>query len=180
MTIRVSPLSLKPPYRIIVGNNPVNLLDPWGLNGEIWPYFRDTQHPKPAERRLPDYISLNVNVAIPTPWTGTLIGWSGQASLDRYGNLYWAPLGATVGKSATGISGSLTAGWLNEVGKPCEERLKDFLSGHSLNFGGGFWAGGGLTWVPGRGTATEVGFVTPQAGVSYHYSWQKVKLPFSW
>ncbi len=95
---------------VYVQNNPVNSLDPLGL----W--------------RLPDYISLNINIAIPTPWTGTLFGWSGQITLDRYGNLYWAPLGVSGGKSLTGVSGSLTTGWLNECEKPSEERLKGFLS----------------------------------------------------
>jgi len=145
-----------------VGNSPVNVVDPYGL----W--------------RWPDYISLEINVAIPTPWTGTLIGWSGQVTLDRYGNLYWAPLGATIGKSATFVSGSLTVGWLNECGKPSEERIENFLSGHSINITAGYWGGGGITWVPGRGTATQVGFVTPQIGGSYHYSWQKGKLPLKW
>jgi RHS repeat-associated protein len=138
--------------------DPANWVDPDGL----W--------------RLPDYGSLNVNVAIPTPWTGTMIGWSGQLSLDRYGNLYVAPLGGNVGKAATGLSGSMTAGWLNECGKPSEIRLRDFLSGHSVNAGGGFWGGGGVTWTPGVGTATEIGVVSPQVGASYHYAsrWRNI------
>ena len=39
---------------------------------------------------------------------------------------------------------------------------------------------GNLTFVPGSGTATEVGFVASQAGGSYHYSWQKGKLKVLW
>jgi RHS repeat-associated protein len=145
-----------------VANNPINFVDPLGL----W--------------RWPDYFSLNINVAIPTPWTGTLIGWSGQVALDRYGNLYWAPLGATVGKSATFVSGSLTGGWLNECGKPSEDKLKDFLSSNSFNVGGGYWGGAGETWTPGVGTATEVGIFTPQGGASWHYSFQKGNIGLRW
>ena len=147
---------------IYPANNPVIYVDPWGL----W--------------RFPDYVSANINIAIPTPWTGTLLGWSGQIALDRNGNLYAAPLGGTVGKAATFVSGSLTAGWLNQCGKPSEDKLKDFLTANSFNFGGGFWGGGGVAWTPGVGTATEVGLVTPQAGVSYHYSYLIRNLGISW
>jgi hypothetical protein len=143
---------------LYVENNPKGAVDPFGL----W--------------RWPDYYSFNINIAIPTPWTGTLIGWSGQVVLDKYGNLYWAPLGATVGKAATFVSGSLTSGWLDECEAPFEQRLSRFLSGHSFNVGGGYWIGGGITLVPGSGSATEIGFVTPQFGASYHYSWQSGKL----
>jgi hypothetical protein len=122
----------------------------------------------------PNNISFTGNAGI------ALIGWSGGVVLDRYGNLYWAPLGATVGKSATFGSGSLTAGWLNECGKPNESRLKGFLSGNGINVGGGYYVGGGVTWSPGNGTATEVGLYSPQVGISYHYSWQKRNLGLSW
>jgi uncharacterized protein RhaS with RHS repeats len=47
-----------------VGNNPVNFTDPLGL----W--------------RFPDFYQTNVNIAIPNLWTGTLVGWSGTASID--------------------------------------------------------------------------------------------------
>ena len=36
MTISDFPLSLKPPYRIILANNPINLVDPWGLEFKRW------------------------------------------------------------------------------------------------------------------------------------------------
>src|SRR5437762_1772034 len=67
-------------------NDPVNGIDPVGL----W--------------RWPDYIAANINIAIPTPWTATAFGWSGTASIDRYGNWYWSPLGLGFGKSATFVS----------------------------------------------------------------------------
>jgi hypothetical protein len=133
------------------GNNPINGSDPYGFRG-------------------PDYLSLNVNVAIPNPLTGTLVGVSGQFSLDRYWNLY-AGLGGTVGKSSTGVSGSLTAGWLNTFSTPSYGTMTSFLSGSSFNAGGGV-VGYNLAWTPGVGTATEFGLFSPQAGASYHYSVQ--------
>ncbi len=134
------------------GNNPVNFTDPLGL----W--------------RWPDYISFNANIAITNQWTLTLVGYSFQMALDRYGNLYWAPVGVTLGKSATKVSGSLTAGYLDCSGKPSSDSLKAFMTGHGFNVGAGYWGGVGLTWVPGRGQAYEFGLVSPQGGVSYHYS----------
>jgi RHS repeat-associated protein len=135
-------------------NDPLNGIDPDGL----W--------------RMPDYLSANINVAIPNPWTGTLIGWSGTASLDRYGNWYWSPLGGGVGKSATFVSGSVTANWMNQPCEPSEWQLNNFLSGSGFNATAGFWGGVSESWSPGNGSATGVGFVTPQAGVSYNYSFQ--------
>ena len=123
--------------------------------------------------RWPDFLAANVNIAIVTPWTGTLIGWSGTASLDRYGNWYWSPLGGGVGKSATFVSGSVTANWMNQSCQASEEQLNNFLSGNGVNVSVGFWGGVSESWSPGNGSATGVGFVTPQAGVSYNYSFQE-------
>jgi hypothetical protein len=122
--------------------------------------------------RWPDYFSANINLAITNPWTGTLVGWSGTASLDRNGNWYWSPLGAGVGKSATIISASLTANWMNQACLPSQEQLNNFLSGHGFNAAAGYWGGFSETWSPGNGSATGFGFVTPQAGASYNYSFQ--------
>jgi RHS repeat-associated protein len=122
--------------------------------------------------RWPDYLGGNVNIAIPTPYTGTLIGWSGTFSVDRYGHWYYSPLGATIGKSWTVVSGSVTANWVNQPCKPGERQLRDFQSGHGFNAAGGYWAGVSETWSPGNGTATGAGFVTPQIGASYNYSFE--------
>jgi RHS repeat-associated protein len=134
-------------------NNPVNLVDPEGL----W--------------RIPDYVSISINITIPNPITGTVIGWTGQVEMDRYLNVYVSPLGGNIGKSITVASASGTFGWLNVCETPSEEKMNTFLAGHSINISAGNFVGGGLTWVPGVGTATEVGiFIMPQAGVSYNYS----------
>jgi hypothetical protein len=121
---------------------------------------------------MPDFVSGNVNIAIPNPLTATLVGWSGTATIDRYGNWYWSPAGGGVGKSATVVSASVTANWMNQSDRPSEEQLNNFLSGHGVNVALGYWGGVAESYSPGNGTATGVGFVTPQFGGSYNYSFQ--------
>src|SRR4029079_17090595 len=57
--------------------------------------------------RLPDFIHLNISVTIPTPWTGTLLQWSGSVSVSRYGDFFWSPLGGGVGGGPYPVSASL-------------------------------------------------------------------------
>lgn len=137
-----------------VGNNPISAIDPLGL----W--------------RWPDYISVNLNIAIPTPWTGTLVGWSGTVSLDRYGDWFWSPLGGGVGKSATVVSGSLMANWLDRGCKPTKSQLSNFLSAHGFNATAGYGGGLSQSYTPGSGWATGIGLASPQIGASYNYSLQ--------
>lgn len=122
--------------------------------------------------RLPDYLAVNVNIAIPNPWTGTLIGWSGTASVDRYGDVFFSPLGVGVGKSATLVSGSVTVNWLDGWGKPSREKVANFLSGHGFNATIGYLGGVSRSYTPGSGWATGFGFVSPQIGASYNYSFK--------
>ncbi len=113
--------------------------------------------------RSPDFVALNINV-------GPLVAWSGTLSRDRYGDWFWSPLGASVGKSPTMVSGSLTMNWLNQSSTPSPSQLDQFLSGHGTNFTGGAGLGFSESYTPGSGTATGVGFVTPQLGGGYNYS----------
>lgn len=101
-----------------------------------------------------------------------MVGYSGSVTVDKHGNVYLAPLGVEGGKSITIVSASASAGWLNRYCTPSEQDISKFLSGHAVNVGGGFWGGVSETWSPGNGTATQVGFYTPQAGASYGYSWK--------
>ncbi len=133
-------------------NSPVDFSDPLGL----W--------------RWPDYISLNINVAILNPYTLSLVGWSGTATLDRYGQIYFSPLGLGVGKSDTIISGSLTANWLDKCHKPTKKELDDFIGGLGFNGAAGLWGGVTQSYSPGSGWATGVGFVSPQFGASADYA----------
>jgi RHS repeat-associated protein len=120
--------------------------------------------------RTPDFYSININVAIPTPWTGSYLGWSGTVSISRYGDVYWSALGGGIGKSATGVSGSVTANWMNQRATPSADQLKNMLSAFGANFTAGYWLGASESYTPGAGTATGVGFVSPQIGVSGNYS----------
>ena len=132
--------------------------------------------------------AANINIAIPTPWTATAFGWSGTASIDRYGNWYWSPLGLGFGKSATFVSGSLTGNWLDKCcppsaggatdvaaassKAPTPQQLNSFLTRHGYSAAAGFWGGVTKSYTPGSGFATGVGFVSPQIGGSYNYSFQ--------
>lgn len=127
----------------------------------------DSQDQCESGLRLPDFVSININAGI--PWIGITGAWA----IDRYGKMYWGA-GPNVGKSATIVSGSAAIGWLNQSCKPTDNDLSNFLSGHAFNVGGGYWAGGGLTYSPStRGTATNVGVYSPQVGAGYTYSWEK-------
>jgi hypothetical protein len=78
----------------------------------------------------------------------------------------------------------VTAGWLLQKGKPSRNELESFITGWSVNGSTGAWGGGGVTWGgartpgsqhawgPGMGLAFELGFVTPQYGMSAGYSWK--------
>jgi RHS repeat-associated protein len=156
-----------------VGNDPANAVDPWGLWDLISSYdalYAGWTMPV-ADIRAPDYVSTNANVTISNQITGKLVGWSGTASIDRYGNWYLSYKGAGIGKSTlTHISGSVTVNWLNQTAKPSEMQLNNFLSGHGFNFSAGYWFGVSESCSPGNGRATGLGFVTPQIGASYNYS----------
>jgi hypothetical protein len=88
--------------------------------------FGDDNSDSDNDLRSPDYYSLNVSVAIPNELTGTFVGWNGTASLDRYGDFHWSPIGVTVGKSAYPVSASLTANWLTQSAKPTQQQLNNF------------------------------------------------------
>ena len=150
-----------------VGNDPANAVDPWGLWNLISSYdalYAGWTMPV-ADIRAPDYVSANINA-------GSLVGWSGTASFDRYGHWYRSVLGGGIGKSATKVSLGITVNWLNQTSKPSEKQLNNFLSGHGVNFAAGYWGGVSESCSPGNGWATGFGFVTPQTGASYNYSFQ--------
>ena len=132
-------------------SDPVEYIDPEGL----W--------------RLPDFLSLSVSIS--TPWTGPL-SWTFSASIDRYGNWYWSPIGPGLGRAPTFVSGALTANWLLQPCKPTSSELSNFLSGHGFTGAAGYWGGGNLIYSPGNGLAGGVGIVTPQFGGNYSYSFQ--------
>ncbi|HXV37882.1 MAG TPA: hypothetical protein VEC18_12080, partial [Myxococcota bacterium] len=121
--------------------------------------------------RWPDFFSVSVNVAIPNPWTGTLLGATGAATLDENGELY-VGAGGSVGSSLTLISGSAAFGWLNQAAPPTAPQLQRFLAGRGFNASAGYWIGGAYSYTIETGeSSTSLGFFSPQAGVGYTYSW---------
>lgn len=122
--------------------------------------------------RAPDFYLLNVIVAIPNPITATVVGWSGSLSIDRHGQTFISPYGVGVGKSALFASASLTANWMLQSNKPKANETYNFLSGHGISIGGGYY--GGVNWAisPTKDdtrNALSIGLYTPQLGVSCTY-----------
>lgn len=162
-----------------VMNNPTNAKDPTGLKnwyavdqpddpdrpiqGQSWP---------DSGFRTPDFFSLQLNA-------GPMFSWSGQIELDRYGNIYYQPLGYGIGKSATILSCSLTAGWINQDGRPSEKKIGDVLSDQSINGGGGY--GVGVSFSGNRaGSTTQIGGMTPQVGASWGYAAKGPNVGVKW
>jgi RHS repeat-associated protein len=114
--------------------------------------------------RLPDAANLTVNV-------GGVYGGTATYSLDRYGHLYYnLPIGGwNVGRSATIVSFSASAVWMNSTTQPSEERLQSVLAGDSYGFGGGYYFGGAVSGNS-SGSMTQLGYFTPQVGGSWTYS----------
>jgi len=148
-----------------VGNNGLNYLDPFGF--ERLRYTMVPGKPPPPiitnPARLPDFYAGQINI-------GGVIGWSGQIIIDRNGNVYLQGLGFNFGKSATFVSGSLTAGWINQRCEPSQKRLSDVLSDQSVGVGGGYY--GGMEFTGNQsGTTTQIGlFLPPQIGGNWGYS----------
>ena len=79
--------------------NPINLIDPNGLEVLMLPGGGGVQSMTPMDLgfrdRSPDYYAFTFNLAVRNTIAGAFIGWSGQAEIDRYGNLYTSPLGSS-------------------------------------------------------------------------------------
>jgi RHS repeat-associated protein len=123
--------------------------------------------------RPPDFYSLNITIAIPNQITATIVGWSGNITIDRYGQIFLSPIGVSVGKSAFSGSASLTANWIAQSKKPSATETYNFLSGHGISIGGGYI--GGVNWSisptnSGTKNAFGLGLYTPQVGASYNYT----------
>jgi len=158
-------------FYVYVANNPLSFIDPLGLDKEVG-LDKDQCPAGGGGWRLPDFVSASASISIPTPWTGTLLSWTGSASVDRYGNWYWSPIGPGAGRAPYIGSGSLTANWLVQRCKPTQDQLGNFLSGHGFAGAAGWWAGGNVMYSPGNGAAVGGGLVSPQAGGNYSYSFK--------
>ncbi|MES2442158.1 MAG: LysM peptidoglycan-binding domain-containing protein [Pseudomonadota bacterium] len=123
--------------------------------------------------RAPDFYSFSLtSPQFNIPIINLPINVSFHASLDRNGHVY---LGAGPGEAispAKGFGVAVTGNWINQIERPDEAQLQNFLSGPALNVSGGWWLGASETYSPSSGdTATGIGFTTPGVGVNASYSW---------
>jgi hypothetical protein len=112
--------------------------------------------------RAPDFISANINVGI--PYLLNLVGPTVAINIGRNRHVYIGP-GINVGKAATLVSGSVTANWMTQP-----NQMQSFLTKNSFSVNVGYWGGVQGAWTPGSGVAGGVGFVSPQAGGAWTYS----------
>jgi RHS repeat-associated protein len=162
-------------------NNPLNLIDLLGLEVLSLPGYGGVQSMIPTDlnfkEREPDYYAFSVSFPFPHPDAGMreLMGLTIQIEVDKYGNWYWAFPGVSAGAARYPVSASIIAGWI-ESRKPCERETIGFLSGGSVNFGGGFVLGGGKTYIHDKDkgviSALELGIYSPQIGFNSAYSTQ--------
>lgn len=113
-----------------------------------------------TESLLPDYATISGDFALPIPFGGPQIGGGFSQTIDRYGNTF---RGHQVNWSKSpGLSASIKFGyfrnWASPVAVLSSDRLKDFLPGWSLGFGGNLFNGlsGGVSGN-GSGVAGEWG-----------------------
>ena len=69
---------------------------------------------------------------------------------------------------------------LQHLFRGAEQDMNNYLSANSFNAGAGYWGGVGGAYTPGSGTSTEFGIVTPQAGASWHYSYDTGNTGLRW
>jgi RHS repeat-associated protein len=112
--------------------------------------------------RAPDFVSINVNVGI--PYLLNLVGPTFAINIGKNGHVYIGP-GINVGKAWTLVSGSATANWMTQP-----NQMQSFLTKNSFSINGGYWGGVQGAWTPGSGVAGGVGFVSPQVGGAWTYS----------
>jgi hypothetical protein len=122
-----------------------------------------------------DYFSYQANVAIPNPITQTIVGVTGQISIDMNANVY-VSVGGGVGKSLFFTSGSATFGWIDGSGPITSSEVINFMTGRSVNVAAGIgMLGKGRTESLNTGQrASGYGLYTPQAGATAPYSWMQV------
>lgn len=151
------PLSVSDQRRI--AENPIDFVK----NGRI-------SNPKNSMPRRPDYI------------TGCYSAFSTGACVtnDMYGNIYLSPVNvlprSPINIKASGLSfvetfkvgGNVSLGWLNQTKTPTSQQLQNFNTGPALNvsLGSPRVLGGGVTYSPGNGTATEIGAYIPGPGLT--------------
>jgi hypothetical protein len=118
--------------------------------------------------RNADYGTFSFGTAILNPFTLTFVGWHFNLTKDRY-NQWYIGFGLDIGDSTLGADASLVWGSAKTILPP--DKLQDYVSGFSVDYGIGFFGyGGGSTNIPG-GTNFEAGLASPQGGLGFTYVW---------
>jgi len=177
------------------GNDPTDFSDPEGLRKYKCSVFGGCSKipfgpglKKPCNckggARLPDFISGSFSVTL--PWTGGFGSYTVSAAVDRYGNFYLSPFGPGIGRAPGRVSGTLTPNWILERCKPSEADLSNLLNKGSWSGAAGYWVGGTVSCPQNPSGCTEgsgaagAGFVSPQVGGNYSYSFKLGNLNIHW
>lgn len=135
-----------------VGGNPVFYTDPLGL--ESVGSFNNGGHRMSWENgitRTPDYFKAQIDLYV----------FNGSIALSRSGKFF---VGSGLARSypkysfrTPGIS--LTSGFINQSCDATSQQVDDFLGGYGQAVAAKLGpVGGAISWSPGQGTATEIGF----------------------
>lgn len=136
-----------------VGGNPVNLVDPLGLQGyptsqNPWTRIGNAYNYGMSYIRGPDYVRGSVNAYVAT----------GSITVARNGRVYVSGGVARNYPSPLGLGANASVGYLNQCDKPSDNELTNYLTGPGASVVGAYRGiGGGIGWSPGAGTSTEVG-----------------------
>ena len=135
-----------------VGGNPIRDVDPLGLEspGSFNNGGYQLTWERGANARAPDYIRIQTSFYV----------FNVSRTLSRSGSMFVAG-GVARGypTSSFKVQASISLGWLNQCEPPADSQVDDFLAGYGMAGAAGFdGVGGGVTWSPGSGTATEFGF----------------------
>jgi hypothetical protein len=113
-------------------------------------------------------------------------------TLDARGNLYTdleflprKPIGNTDANSSVRnfmrLGANVSLVWLNQLVTPTGQEMNSFFTGPAITLSGGAKGfGGGITYSPGNGTATNVGAYTPGGGVTGSGSFKVAETPLKW
>lgn len=113
---------------------------------------------RPAVDSEADYYLLEISGGI---WA---IGINGAVIMDQYENIYGS-FGGNLGKSfPTFISGRWGNGWMTQDYEPSEGELQKYLTGLSVNIGGG--------WLPGANYTTNLKDENPDVGYDFEDSFE--------
>jgi hypothetical protein len=123
--------------------------------------------------KYPDYYSLTIS-------KGVIAGFTGNITLDRYGNIYVGG-GVNIGKSISPWTGSLNGGWIGSMVNhtlPDQANITSFLTGLAINSQAGIVGNYAINWSPSANKyishiSKEEGGVLPLSfGISAIFSFQ--------